>query len=299
MTKPLHVAFICRYNRGRSPMAAAMFTEQLRQRGLADAVRVSSAGTCPLVGARMDAPAARLLVQRDYPVPDHRAAAIGAQVLGADVVVALGREHVGQLQAHGVADDRLHYVQVPNPCVAADYDVAFDRISAALPSLHRLVDEHLARTHSVEGWRFWIVRPGEDLLRNPVASGSWSTAFEQAVCRRDAAHQPPAARCVCGVYADRSWAAVSARAGAFRRQTAAWASILGVAAQPAYVTGRVCLNGAVPYSDPLLPKFDDLGVEWRAASGEILELYIVAAGCDQRVGDLLVNRYGVPVWIQG
>ncbi|WP_461479841.1 arsenate reductase/protein-tyrosine-phosphatase family protein [Mycobacterium sp. HUMS_1102779] len=272
-----------------------MFTEQLRQRGLADAVRVSSAGTCPLVGGRMDALAARLLVERGYPMPDHRAAAIGAQVLGADVVVALGREHVGQLQAHGVADDRLHYVEVRNPSSASDFVEAFDRISAALPSLHRLVDEHLARTHSVEGWRFWIVRPGEDLLRNPVAPGSWSKAAQIALCRRDSAHQPPAPGCICGVYADRTWAAVSARASAYKSQVAGWASVLGVAAQPAYVAGRVRLNGAVPYSDPLLPKFDDLGVEWRAASGEILELYIVAAGCDQRVGELLAARYGVPM----
>ncbi|ETB25810.1 hypothetical protein O983_09955, partial [Mycobacterium avium 09-5983] len=45
MSEPLHVTFVCTGNICRSVMAEKMFADQLRRRGLADAVRVSSAGT--------------------------------------------------------------------------------------------------------------------------------------------------------------------------------------------------------------------------------------------------------------
>ena len=41
----LHVTFVCTGNICRSPMAEKMFAHQIRERGLADAVRVTSAGT--------------------------------------------------------------------------------------------------------------------------------------------------------------------------------------------------------------------------------------------------------------
>ncbi|MDI5980588.1 protein tyrosine phosphatase, partial [Amycolatopsis magusensis] len=43
----LHVSFVCSGNICRSPMAALVFREQLRRAGLADRVRVSSAGIGP------------------------------------------------------------------------------------------------------------------------------------------------------------------------------------------------------------------------------------------------------------
>ncbi|RZI09377.1 protein tyrosine phosphatase, partial [Staphylococcus aureus] len=45
MSDPLHVTFVCTGNICRSPMAEKMFAQQLRHRGLGDAVRVTSAGT--------------------------------------------------------------------------------------------------------------------------------------------------------------------------------------------------------------------------------------------------------------
>ncbi|PSN05646.1 protein tyrosine phosphatase, partial [Siccibacter turicensis] len=44
MSDPLHVTFVCTVNICRSPIAAKMFAQQLRHRGLGDAVRVISAG---------------------------------------------------------------------------------------------------------------------------------------------------------------------------------------------------------------------------------------------------------------
>ena len=79
-------------------MAAALFAEQLRARGLCDVVRVSSAGTAAAVGDGADEQACSVLRERGYPVPaDHRAALVGDEHLGADLVVALGHEHAGVL----------------------------------------------------------------------------------------------------------------------------------------------------------------------------------------------------------
>ena len=41
----LHITFVCTGNICRSPMAEKMFAHQITQRGLHDAVRVTSAGT--------------------------------------------------------------------------------------------------------------------------------------------------------------------------------------------------------------------------------------------------------------
>src|ERR1700742_2558216 len=73
----LHVTFVCTGNICRSVMAEKMFADQLRRRGLADAVRVSSAGTGNWhVGEPADARAAGVLHAHGYAC-DHRAAQVG------------------------------------------------------------------------------------------------------------------------------------------------------------------------------------------------------------------------------
>ena len=73
---PLHVTFVCTGNICRSPMAEKMFAHQLAQRGLGDAVRVTSAGTGNWhVGNGADERAARVLRAHGYST-DHRAAQV-------------------------------------------------------------------------------------------------------------------------------------------------------------------------------------------------------------------------------
>src|ERR1700739_4281370 len=104
---PLHVTFVCTGNICRSPMAEKMFADQLRRRGLSDAVRVTSAGTGDWhAGSRADDRAARVLRAHGYPT-DHRAAQLAADHLAADLVVALGRNHVHMLRQLGVEDARI------------------------------------------------------------------------------------------------------------------------------------------------------------------------------------------------
>jgi protein-tyrosine phosphatase len=154
----LHVTFICSGNICRSPMAEKMFAHQISERGLADEVRVTSAGTGGWhVGEGADNRANGVLREHGYPTK-HRAAQIGADHLSADLVVALGRNHERMLRDMGVAPTRLrmlrsfdprsgaHALDVEDPYYGTheDFEDVFAVIEAALPGLHDWVDEQLA-----------------------------------------------------------------------------------------------------------------------------------------------------------
>ncbi|MEM6109391.1 low molecular weight protein-tyrosine-phosphatase [Mycobacterium sp. 050272] len=159
MSEALHVTFVCSGNICRSPMAEKMFADQLRQRGLADAVRVTSAGTGNWhVGSGADVRAAKVLRAHGYSTA-HRAAQVDDDHLGADLVVALGRNHLRMLQQLGVDNDRIrmlrsfdprsgaHALDVEDPYYGdhADFEEVLAVIEAALPGLHDWVDEQLAQ----------------------------------------------------------------------------------------------------------------------------------------------------------
>ncbi len=140
-------------------MAEKMFADQLRERGLDHAVRVTSAGTGNWhVGSGADERAARVLRAHGYST-DHRAAQVDDDHLAADLVIALGRNHFRQLQQLGVDDDRIRMLRSFDPRSAAyaldvddpyygdqaDFEEVFTVIEAALPGLDEWLDEHLAQ----------------------------------------------------------------------------------------------------------------------------------------------------------
>lgn len=287
-----HIAFVCRYNRARSVMAATVFAEQLRRRGLGGAVRISSAGTNPTAGTGLDPRAAQVLTEHGYLVPEHRATQLGDDQLGADLVVALGFEHVGVLQRRGVDDDRIRYVEVRNPCFGPDFEVAFERIGAAMPQLHAWIDHRLTlrAPATAAGWRFWLVAPGTDVLTAPYQSGvPWKSTRYQAICTADRRHVPPHPNCWCGVYAD-----VNGPAGVCGRAVGHQPEFGGITdAGAAVVVGRVALEGAVP----CVPRFCTTP-ELRAAAATIEELWILPvrrAPESRRLVGPLRDRYRVPV----
>ncbi|KZS71550.1 protein tyrosine phosphatase [Mycobacterium kansasii] len=158
----LHVTFVCTGNICRSPMAEKMFAHQLRERGLGDSVRVTSAGTGDWhVGNGVDERARRVLRAHGYPT-EHRAAQIDAGHLAADLVIALGRNHARLLRQLGVEDARLrmlrsfdprssaHALDVDDPYYGGhdEFEQVFAVIEAALPGLHDWVDERLAQNGS-------------------------------------------------------------------------------------------------------------------------------------------------------
>jgi protein-tyrosine phosphatase len=158
VSESLHITFICSGNICRSPMAEKMFAHQIKERGLADAVRVSSAGTGGWhAGDPADQRASHVLREHGYPT-GHCAAQIDDEHLAADLVVALGRNHVRMLRELGVPPTKIRMLRSFDPRSAAhaldvedpyygtqdDFEDVFAVIEASLPGLHDWVDEQLA-----------------------------------------------------------------------------------------------------------------------------------------------------------
>lgn len=153
----LHVTFVCSGNICRSPMAEKMFAHQITERGLADVVRVSSAGTGSWhAGGAADDRTNHVLAEHGYPT-EHRAAQLDDDHMAADMVVAMGRNHTRILQDLGVPSDRMrmmrsfdprsgaHPLDVEDPYYGggADFEETFEVIERSLPGLHDWVDEQL------------------------------------------------------------------------------------------------------------------------------------------------------------
>lgn len=157
MSDALHITFVCSGNICRSPMAEKMFARQILDRGLSGRVRVSSAGTGSWhAGDGADGRANRVLKSHGYPT-EHVAAQVDDDHLGADLVVALGRNHVRLLTELGVEPERIrmlrsfdprsgvHALDVEDPYYGdlADFEDVFAVIEASLPGLHAWVDDQL------------------------------------------------------------------------------------------------------------------------------------------------------------
>lgn len=160
--RPLHITFVCTGNICRSPMAEKMFAHQIEQRGLADAVRVTSAGTGNWhVGQCADERANRVLRAHGYPT-EHCAAQVDDDHLAADLVIALSRNHARLLREMGVDPDRIRMLRSFDPRSGSyvldvddpyygdheDFEQVFTVIEAALPGLHDWVDQRLAANGS-------------------------------------------------------------------------------------------------------------------------------------------------------
>lgn len=121
----LHVCFVCTGNICRSPIAALVFSARLAEEGLADLVRVTSAGTGSWhVGDGADPRARRVLAAHGYPT-SHVAAQVDEDHLSADLLVALDAGHAAELRellAHQ-GDSRLRMLRSFDPG-ADDEDVA-------------------------------------------------------------------------------------------------------------------------------------------------------------------------------
>jgi protein-tyrosine phosphatase len=139
-------------------MAEKMFAHQLSERGLAGAVRVTSAGTGGWhAGEPADRRASHVLRAHGYP-STHRAAQVDDDHLSADLVIALGRNHLRILTDMGVDADRVrmlrsfdprsgaHALDVEDPYYGGhdDFEDVFAVIDASLPGLHQWVDEQLS-----------------------------------------------------------------------------------------------------------------------------------------------------------
>ncbi|MBF4998517.1 low molecular weight phosphotyrosine protein phosphatase [Nocardia sp. BSTN01] len=151
----LHVTFICTGNICRSPMAEKIFAAHLERAGLADRVRVSSAGTTAWhVGSDADPRTTALLTRHGYPI-GHVAAMIGPDHLDADLLIALDSNHDRELTRLRIPEARRRLLRsfdpaaddhdVPDPYYGDDTDFELVRaqIEAAVPALLAWVREQL------------------------------------------------------------------------------------------------------------------------------------------------------------
>ena len=159
----LLILFVCSYNVGRSPMAAAMFAHQLNEWGYdGNVLKITSAGTAAHTwGSHIDARAARLLQNYGYPVPPHhRSTWVGenlAALLNADLIVVMEQQHAASLPQYGVDPNRIRLLRsfdpgcdadqsgldIKNPYTDADFEYCFSLIEAALPGLRLWVNQQL------------------------------------------------------------------------------------------------------------------------------------------------------------
>ncbi|WP_405484042.1 low molecular weight protein-tyrosine-phosphatase [Nocardia sp. NBC_00511] len=157
----LHVTFICTGNICRSPMAEKIFAANVERAGLADRVRVTSAGTGRWhVGDEADYRTNRELVEHGYPT-GHAAAVIGPDHRDADLLVALDTGHERDLARMGVPSERRRLLRsfdpqadgqsVPDPYYGdqSDFVLVREQIEAAMPGLLDWVREQLG--DSAEG----------------------------------------------------------------------------------------------------------------------------------------------------
>ncbi len=144
----MDVCFVCTGNICRSPIAEKILVAELAGAGLSDRVRVTSAGTGSWhVGEPMDERAAGVLTGSGYDT-EHVARQVDAEVLGADLIVALDAGHLGALRRTVPEPDRVRLLrsfdpdaadgaEVPDPYYGGPdgFTEVVDMIRAAMPGL--------------------------------------------------------------------------------------------------------------------------------------------------------------------
>ncbi|WP_280499780.1 low molecular weight protein-tyrosine-phosphatase [Nocardia cyriacigeorgica] len=147
MSMPLELVFVCTGNICRSPMAEKILASHLYRAGLANRVRVSSAGTTAWhAGADADPRTNATLRRHGYPT-GHVAAVFGDGHRDADLVIAMDSGHDRELAQLGIPTERRRLLRsfdpdadgldVPDPYYGPDsgFELVRDQIEAAIPGL--------------------------------------------------------------------------------------------------------------------------------------------------------------------
>ncbi|MBP2369180.1 low molecular weight protein-tyrosine-phosphatase [Pseudonocardia parietis] len=151
----MNVVFVCTGNICRSPIAEKMLAAEVEAIGLDDRVRVASAGTGHWhIGAPMDTRAAEVLTAHGYDVA-HSARQVDAEILSADLLVALDAGHLRSLQRSVPDPRRVRLLRSFDPAAPDDAEVpdpyyggpdgfteVHELLVAAMPGLVEYVKRH-------------------------------------------------------------------------------------------------------------------------------------------------------------
>lgn len=150
----MKVLFVCTGNVCRSPMAAAILTHLLQERGVRG-IDVSSAGTAPWDGAPASEGSYLVSLEHGLDLSGHRSRQLTTDlVAGADLVLGMGQQHVERLAQLGGAE-KSHLLgayagepeadaEVADPFggTLEEYRTTYDRLAALLDAaLPRLLAE--------------------------------------------------------------------------------------------------------------------------------------------------------------
>lgn len=117
----LRIDFVCTGNICRSPMAEVIVRDKLREAGLCEAVEVTSSGIGDWhVGHPADKRALAELAAHGYDGSAHRAQQFGADQEAADLIVALDNNHVSELVARGVPEEKVRLLRSFDPACDPD-----------------------------------------------------------------------------------------------------------------------------------------------------------------------------------
>jgi len=117
------ILFVCTGNLCRSPTAEGLLHAQLVREGLADRVRVKSAGTHGIVGSPASAYAISALRHMGIDIGEHRARALTqSDIDDADLVLAMTHGHISFLERHFRRTNGKLYLL--SEMVGEDFDIA-------------------------------------------------------------------------------------------------------------------------------------------------------------------------------
>lgn len=154
------ICFVCLGNICRSPIAEVVMRSMLAERGLADRVEVSSAGTGDWhIGERADKRTVAVLARHGYDGTQHRAQQFGREMFESnDLVVAMDAANVAALRRLAPKDDvdrvrllrefdpQARGTDVPDPYYGGDdgFDDVLAMVEAACAGLVDWLEPQIA-----------------------------------------------------------------------------------------------------------------------------------------------------------